>query len=271
MPILNSQQMTRAQANIDAMNGRGVSASQARNSAQEFALAMNGRGLPVDDVPESVKQWAKDHPVRIFNVGPWPQRVMLGTLGTFYIPACPQDEACVEMTKKLADGSQVPALEGLIFEPIREDGRMSIRQHDGKLVAMDIVGIGPFQAPQNALTKFGVFIAEGERPTAAELKKAQAALHKYLESLVIDARKAQQDGKTDQVVGADHFMAARLLKLNPNTETWMKTGTAVATNEECPNCGTPYRAGLAQCRECKMVLDREKHKKNFPELYAKDK
>jgi hypothetical protein len=140
---------------------------------------------------------------------------------------------------------------------------MPIRQHESKEIAEAILGIGAFQNPQNRLTKFGCFISEcgpdPDKPNAQELAAANKALREFMTSLVQDARKAEQDGKVSDVVGADHYTAARFLKLNPATEGWMKTQT-VEVNDVCPGCGTPFKKGIAVCKECKTILDEEKYK-----------
>lgn len=259
MPELTAQQQVRAQRNMDAMGGRGINARDAIAAATAYARQMNG-AKKIDEIPASIIKWARENPVHIFNVGPWPQRIFKGSLGSFFIPSCPEGKDYIEMTREDQEtGERVPAIDGLIFEPLPEDGRMSIRQHDGIAVADDILGIGMGHAPQNSLLRVGCFRAAGAKPTREELAQAHARLHETLTALVSEARKAEQDGTTSQFIGPDHYTAARLLKLNEVTEPWMKV-KAVHANEECPGCGSPYRKGIAVCKECRTILDEEKYK-----------
>ena len=263
MPVLTQQQAERVERNARAPQGYGVTREEARNSAQAYHASMNGKNFQLDTVPDQVKEWAREHPVRVFNVGPWPQRVLLGSLGQFTIPACPEGAPWIEMTKYDPHrGQLIPALDGLVFEPLKEDGRFSIRQHDGVQVADAILGIGSFQNPQNALTRFGCFKSKcgpGLPPFKEELEAASAALKQYLMSLVIDVRRAYADGKVGEVRGKDHYTAARLLKLSPAQEPWLKD-IVVETDEVCPGCGSGYKKGIAVCRECRTILDEEKYK-----------
>lgn len=274
MPILNDQQMARAERNSRAVTvldsngavkqaGSGIPWKEASNQAEAFARASLCKGFAVDKVPMSVQRYSEEHPVRVFSVGPWPQRIMMGTLGTFTIPACKDGETYAEMTKYDPEtGKHVPALGGLVFEALRGDGQMPIRQHDSHEIAEAILGIGAFQNPQNALTKYGCFISEcgsNETPSAQELAKANKALRDYLHSMIIDVRKAYADGKVSEFRSSDHFLAARILKLNPANEPWMKD-MVVETNDACPGCGTPFKKGVAVCRECRTILDEEKYK-----------
>lgn len=263
MPVLTEQQMKRVERNEGAFHGRGVSWKEARNAAEEFARASMCKGFAMDKVPDIVQEFSDTHPVRMFNVGPWKESVLMGTLGTYHMPACPDGKPYVEMTRfDSTKGKDIPAIGALVFEWLRGDGQMPVRQHEGIEVAQNVLGIAPFQNPVNARVKYGWFISEcgpEENPSAQELAKANKALKDFLMSLVKDARKAEQDNKISDVVGSDHFMAARLLKLNPANEGWLKTQT-IESNDVCPGCGTPYKKGIAVCKECKTILDEEKYK-----------
>jgi len=278
MPVLTENQLRRVEKNAKAYTyktqdgtvrkGTGVAWEDVENEATAFARASLGKGLVVDKVPEMVRDFSESHPVRIFNVGPWRQKVMQGTLGTFNIPACPEGEPYVEMLtlRRIKDDKGkwreqwVPSLGALTFEPLRGDGQMPIRQHESLEIAHAIMGTGPFQNPQNRLTKFGCFISKcgpEEEPYPEELEEARKNLRDYLTSLVKDARQSVMDGKTKDVVGPDHYTAARILKLNPKAEPWMSVDT-VEVNDVCPGCGSPYKKGIAVCKECKTILDEEK-------------
>ena len=60
-----------------------------QTQAEAFAAASHCKGFAVDKVPPMVQEFSASHPVRVFNVGPWRQVIMQGTLGTYIILRVP--------------------------------------------------------------------------------------------------------------------------------------------------------------------------------------
>ncbi len=51
---------------------------------------LNGGNRTIQEVPEAILDLSKQTEVYIYNVGPWPQSQLMGSLGQFYIPGCPE-------------------------------------------------------------------------------------------------------------------------------------------------------------------------------------
>src|SRR5215472_17212578 len=82
-----------AQANPDVMvaNIRGrVSAAEATRAAQAEAQAMNG-SRHIARLPAVFREASEASKVYIYNVGPWTQERLMGSLGRFRIAGCPPD------------------------------------------------------------------------------------------------------------------------------------------------------------------------------------
>ena len=52
------------------------------------AISLLNKGREIDDLPEMIEELSKKEQVAIVSVGPWPQVIKAGTLGTKFVPAC---------------------------------------------------------------------------------------------------------------------------------------------------------------------------------------
>ncbi|HEX7766792.1 MAG TPA: hypothetical protein VF443_08765, partial [Nitrospira sp.] len=64
-----------------------LSAQEAQRMAGDFIRGMN-KSRKIPTVPKSIQRIADEETVHVFNVGPWPHEVPMGSLGIFFIPAC---------------------------------------------------------------------------------------------------------------------------------------------------------------------------------------
>lgn len=181
----------------------------------------------------------------IFNVGPWRWERGRGGLGVFVIPACEEGKkfsAPLKVPKMYAEGKHVDM--NKMVEVLR----------DGKILAIDIIGYNKHQQPGGDLRKMGVFLAEGETPTKAELEEANERLKKYYLSLVQEANAAYMSGSKEaaDTISSVHRMAARA---TGNTALpWVQ---GAEKRERCHVCQTPVESGAAICVSCKAVLNEQ--------------
>lgn len=110
--------------------------------------------------------------VKVFNV--WSERytVHKGSLGVFTILEC---EEGAEYSKPL----EIPfILREASAYGINPNGGTDYQWflHDGRDVANDIIGNNLIHSPSQNLMRWGVFVAKGETPTAAEMSDARAKL-----------------------------------------------------------------------------------------------
>jgi hypothetical protein len=98
----------------------------------------------------------------------------------------------------------------------------------------------------------GVFVAAGMEPTADELKEAQEKLDAFHQRLVDIADLEWERSHNPMFITDLERRAARELKLE---KPWVYDPKPQA---DCPACGEKIKAGVAVCRSCGAILDREK-------------
>ena len=208
------------------------------------------RGRAIPPVLPEIEELKKKK-VHVFNVGPWPMLVNTGSTGSFLIPACPEGTPYVELLVRDAHCNDVPPISYIMDElyPQSEDEYRRLQER-GKDFAKSMIGLGRGQSPSNALTHQGVFVAEGEKPTAEELEGAHAKLKAYCEGVVRQiADIYQTDRKAfSQIVRPKvHFVAAHYLNLdNPVDAPWM-TSAAPQGRTKCKMCGRVVDPDVAMC------------------------
>ncbi len=102
----------------------------------------------------------------------------------------------------------------------------------------------------------GAFIPAGDEPTKEELAQARATRRAWLEKCVIDGDTEYSKSKRiDNIPGAWKRCAAELGVVRE----W--AFTAPKATFECPACGEILREGVAICKSCGAILDREKAEK----------
>ena len=99
---------------------------------------------------------------------------------------------------------------------------------------------------------FGVFVAQGERPDGDELTEARQRLAVFYRSMVASADREWERSHSYLFVNDVQRRAARYLGLE---KEWFYQARETS---DCPGCGEKVRAGVAVCKTCGAILDRDK-------------
>src|SRR5207245_5576178 len=98
----------------------------------------------------------------------------------------------------------------------------------------------------------GVFVAAGPEPTEAELADAHRRLEEFQRCLVAAADLEWERTKNPMFITDLERRAARQLG---QEKPWLYNPKPLA---ECPVCAEKIKHGVAVCRSCGAILDREK-------------
>jgi len=98
----------------------------------------------------------------------------------------------------------------------------------------------------------GVFVAAGLEPTEAELADARRRLEEFQRRLVAAADLEWERTKNPMFITDLERRAARQLGLE---KPWLYDPKPLA---ECPVCAEKIKPGVAVCKSCGAILDREK-------------
>jgi hypothetical protein len=98
----------------------------------------------------------------------------------------------------------------------------------------------------------GVFVAAGSEPTEAEILEARTKLESFQKRLVDAADLEWERSHNPMFITDLERRAARELKLD---KPWLYDPKP---SQECPACGERIKPGVAVCRSCSAILDREK-------------
>ncbi|HET8923812.1 MAG TPA: hypothetical protein VFN26_12560 [Candidatus Acidoferrum sp.] len=98
----------------------------------------------------------------------------------------------------------------------------------------------------------GVFVAAGPEPTDAELADARRRLEEFQRRLVAAADLEWERTKNPMFITDLERRAARQLGLE---KPWLYDPKPLA---DCPVCAEKIKPGVAVCRSCGAILDREK-------------
>jgi len=98
----------------------------------------------------------------------------------------------------------------------------------------------------------GVFVAAGDAPTESELADARRRLEEFHRRLVAAADLEWERTKNPMFITDLERRAARQLGLE---KPWLYDARPLA---ECPVCAEKIKPGVAVCRSCGAILDREK-------------
>jgi hypothetical protein len=98
----------------------------------------------------------------------------------------------------------------------------------------------------------GVFVAAGETPTEAELEEARRRLEEFHYRLVAAADLEWERSHNPMFITDLERRAARELRLE---KPWLYDPKPLA---DCPVCAEKIKPGVAVCRSCGAILDREK-------------
>lgn len=248
----------------------GVNATQVRGDARTSELAeKNSINFP--EILTEDQEFAENNKVYIFNVSPFPHTIQHPLIGRLTIPAC-------EPGEKYSKPAVVP---GFVFYGVRTEMQEGeIRKESGRMVAVDLLGLGPFRAPQNSLLRWGVFIAAQDTfnplktaeiktgknaflslpewvkkgklaatPTDKEVEKANEAFAKTDFELIAEADKFYNDGPDGMKnITAQHRDAARR---RGQLREWAKP---IESLTDCPGCGDKVRPGVV-VHSCGAVFD----------------
>jgi len=97
-----------------------------------------------------------------------------------------------------------------------------------------------------------VFVAAGDSPTEAELADARRRLREFQEKLVAAADLEWERSHNPMFITDLERRAARQLGLE---KPWLYDPKPTI---ECPVCAERIKPGVAVCRACGAILDREK-------------
>jgi hypothetical protein len=98
----------------------------------------------------------------------------------------------------------------------------------------------------------GVFVAAGDSPTEAELEDARRRLEEFHRRLVAAADLEWERSHNPMFITDLERRAARELRLE---KPWLYDPKPLA---DCPVCAEKIKPGVAVCRSCGAILDREK-------------
>lgn len=197
----------------------------------------------VFELPPELKLLGK--PVKIFNVGPMRFLRYMGSYGPWTIMPC--DDGQLYSTPV-----EVPYITN---DPVHLDMTQMAHRHDsGRKLAQDIIGVGPFHAPGEDLTRWGIFIAAGDEPTEAEVKEANKKLNRTWDELIMEADSYWNQGPSEyRNVTELHRLAAK--KRNQLNKPWAR---GVLELNKCGICGSPIDPSAAICPHCRTVIDAER-------------
>jgi hypothetical protein len=99
---------------------------------------------------------------------------------------------------------------------------------------------------------FGVFVAAGEMPTSEELRRARERLGAFYRRLVAGADREWERSHSYLFINDVERRAAQYLGLEKD---WFYQARETV---ECPGCGEKIKPGVAVCRSCGAILDRNK-------------
>jgi hypothetical protein len=98
----------------------------------------------------------------------------------------------------------------------------------------------------------GVFVCAGDAPTEEELRSAQERLDEFYRALVAGADREWERSHSFLFIHDLQRRAASRLGLQ---KEWHYQARET---EECPGCGERVKPGVAVCKSCHAILNREK-------------
>jgi len=216
---------------------------------QKLSIAKNRR---VPDPLGVIEEASRRHIYHVFNVGPWPQKVGLGSLGFFFVPGCPKNKEYVEAPQNVM---------GIVSElTIKDEFEYNRLMTDGWKITQEIVGIGRSRNPKRALTHYGLFASKNAVPTKEELFQAKTMLHATCSDIVREARDLYaMDRKAFSVIVQRnrHFAAAEVLNLSD--EVWM-TDQSPSQRVKCMYCGSMNDEIAVKCAKCAEIINVERYR-----------
>jgi hypothetical protein len=99
----------------------------------------------------------------------------------------------------------------------------------------------------------GLFVCAGDRPTAEELRGAREKLEEFYRALVASGDREWERSHSYLFINDLQRRAAGHLRLE---KEWFYQAPVFAG--DCPGCGERVKAGVAVCKSCGAILDRDK-------------
>lgn len=215
------------------------------------AAMNNSRWTP--DTPDIYREASERAKVYIFNVGPWPHKRELGSAGTYFVSACPDGR----------EYSDAVVVNGVVEEPYPiNEAENKIIPTRGRLLAEQIIGVGPHVPHSSSLIPFGAFISESPTPSKHEIAQARLKLKEKHLDIVREANEAYSQGPNvaNQIIRPEwHFVSARALKKTAAECPWLRDSELPAERNNCPSCADIYTVGQMKCRSCGFILDKKRY------------
>jgi hypothetical protein len=99
---------------------------------------------------------------------------------------------------------------------------------------------------------FGVFVAQGETPGDDEITESRRRLEVFYRAMVAAADREWERSHSYLFINDVQRRGARYLGLE---KEWFYQARETA---DCPGCGEKVRSGVAVCKTCGAILDRDK-------------
>lgn len=231
-----------------------ITAAEASQIIRDEQRQLNTTVLP--PTLKRIRDMQRDVTFSICNVSPWSYKLERASLHVL-IPgydkkidpeekgyAASEPLPCIFREAKLTGGGGESPLE---YGFIEDDGRM---------VALDLIGVGFGLATQNSLVQYGVFVPADSEPKKQEIAAARKELIGYQDRLIAEARQAFDKSREElgRLMEADrdgrHLWAARERGVD---EAWVHH-QHTQESVRCDMCGRFNPSGIAKC-QCGQILD----------------
>lgn len=185
-------------------------------------------------------------PTYLFNIYSTEHQINLGTAGQYYIPPCPEGKEWVRSP------NVIPGTVEDIYPHFTDREEYRCRPIPGEDVVKAALGIGPGQAANEDIRRFGIFTSHSSTPSKQELADAKKQLIPYLQREIrkADQLAASADPMERKSLESDHFYkAARYLNVK---KPWMSEAQEMT---QCPFCSIAVSPAASICSGCNQVIN----------------
>ncbi len=179
------------------------------------------------------------------------------THGVYHIPGCVKKSEPAEQESLAADspgGAQAPNPPyALLLITSRGD---AIDLGDSRRLPFTISAREIAEDLLQDLHDHGIFVCKGPRPTGEELTTAVERRDAYYHRLIGEGDTLWARGHSFREISDLHRRAAMTLGVE---REWAYVPMRMS---DCPACGEKVKSGVAVCRHCHAILDREKAAKH---------
>ena len=179
------------------------------------------------------------------------------THGVYHIPACPKKIASEEqedLTVRTPENSESTLRPyALLLITSRGD---AIDLGDSRRLPFTISAREIAEDLLQDLHDHGIFVCEGPRPTSEELTTATERRDAYYHRLIAEGDTLWARGHSFREISDLHRRAAMTLGVE---REWAYVPMRMS---DCPACGEKVKTGVAVCRHCHAILDKEKAAKH---------